>query len=436
LLSTIKSSGSCKCFRKIFFIVSVVCVKTVPAKEQFLRIIIIAEKTDFLYTVFMKTKRIILLDLISVALLCAPVAAQQGENIKITSIIPQSGVLESYGLSEQLGMELAVNKINSNGGINGSKIELVVKDDKADPMMSEAICKKAVANGEKLIIGSLTSGCAAKDVEALEQSRTIFIAPAATGKFATADNPYVFRACDSDAYLGKKVVTFARKNLSAKRAVIFIYEENEYSVALAEKFRTDFSVQGGAIVSEVTYDLPIGVNNSVRDKQIMTMKIASLVHQKCDVIYIPDYYNSVAALVSQIRAAGITAPIVGCEGWQGIEKMPEMNADVLKNCYYAVQFCASNPAEAVKQFTTAFNEKYGSDYVMTFAALGYDCVYLLANAITAAGGCSDIAKVRGELAKTDGRYVTGKVSFDKDRDAVKSVTFVNAYDASFFAEVE
>jgi len=73
---------------------------------------------------------------------------------------------------------------------------------------------------------------------------------------------------------------------------------------------------------------------------------------------------------------------------------------------------------------------------MTFAALGYDCVYLLANAITAAGGCSDIAKVRGELAKTDGRYVTGKVSFDKDRDAVKSVTFVNAYDASFFAEVE
>lgn len=283
------------------------------------------------------------------------------------------------------------------------------------------------------IIGPLISGCVLSIMQQAQQDKNILIAPAATKESITQTGNYIFRTCVTDSYQGNKAALFARKQLSKKRAVIFIDEGNDYSISLADNFRMAFSKNGGSIVSEVTYNSVSGSETTARGKQMLKMKITNLARQKCDVIYIPDYYNKAADLITQIRDAGLDATIIGADGWDGIDAIKK---DGLENCYYSLNFSDKNTVSRVQDFVKKYTSLYGTGYFLSYAALGYDSVYLLADAMKKAGSADKPDAVRDALAKDEGDYVTGHIIFDKNRNPQKPVVFVNAADSSFVCEMQ
>jgi branched-chain amino acid transport system substrate-binding protein len=116
---------------------------------------------------------------------------------------------------------------------------------------------------------------------------------------------------------------------------------------------------------------------------------------------------------------GIETPIVGADGWDGLT---ENAGDEVLNGYYSNHYAADSTDPKVVNFVGAYRQKFNSTPV-SFAALGYDSLYMVRDAISRAGG-TDSVKVRDELARTDGSYVTGKLTFDSRRNPIKSAVML------------
>ena len=238
----------------------------------------------------------------------------------------------------------------------------------------------------------------------------MLLAPAATQTDITDAGDYVFRACFIDPFQGTVGGKFALQNLGAKNAAVLYDVQNDYSIGLYENFKIAFEQGGGKVVAEESY--------STGDKDF-NAQLTKIKTTNPDVVYLPDYYGTVALIAKQLRAQGIDAPIVGGDGWDGII---DNAGDEVLNGYYSNHYAADSTDGKVVTFVNSYKSKYGSTPV-SFAALGYDCVYLLKDAIVAADSV-DSSVLKDQLMKTNGAYVTGNLTFDAKRNPVKSAVML------------
>ena len=345
------------------------------------------------------------------ALTLASCSKAESNSVKIGGIFPLSGQVAVYGVECKNGVDLAIEEINAAGGINGKPVVLVSEDDEGNPDKTvNAFKKLSTKDGVKVVIGSLTSGCTQAITTLSQASKVVQIAPAATAPAITDAGDFIFRACFIDPFQGTVGGKFAAETLGKKRAAILYDIGNDYSVGLADNFKIAFTKAGGSIVSEESY----ATNDKDFNAQLTKIKNANP-----DVVYLPDYYGTVALIAKQLRAQGINVPMVGADGWDGLTS--NAGYEVLGG-YYSNHYAVDSTEPAVKKFVESFRAKYNKD-PNSFAALGYDCVYLIRDAIVAAGAEDSIA-VRDALAKTDGDYVTGHLTFDEKHNPIKSAVML------------
>lgn len=336
---------------------------------------------------------------------------KESNDIVIGGIFPLSGGVAVYGVECKNGIELAIEEINAAGGVNGKNLVLISEDDEGNPDKTvNAYQKLTSKDGVKLIIGSLTSGCTQAITKRAQAQKVVQIAPAATAPAITDAGDFIFRTCYTDPFQGKVGGKFASEELGAKTAAILYDTGNDYSVGLTDNFVAAFTAAGGTIVSKEAYT----TNDKDFNAQLTKIKSANP-----EVVYLPDYYNVVALIAKQLRAQGITTPIIGADGWDGI--LGSAGNEVL-NGFYSNHYAVDSTSPAVKSFVAAFNKKYNKD-PNAFAALGYDSVYLLKDAILKAGSANPV-DVKDALASISGDYVTGNLTFDENRNPVKSAVML------------
>lgn len=337
--------------------------------------------------------------------------AKETNEIKIGGIFPLSGAVAVYGVECKNGIDLAIEEINAAGGINGKNVVLISEDDEGNPDKTvNAYQKLTSKDGAKIIIGSLTSGCTQAITNRAQAQKVVQIAPAATAPAITDAGDYIFRACFIDPFQGRVGGKFSAETLNAKTAAILYDTGNDYSVGLTENFEAAFTQAGGKIVAKEAYT----TNDKDFNAQLTKIKSANP-----DVVYLPDYYNVVALIAKQLRAQGMEAPIVGADGWDGI--LGNSSAEVL-NGFYSNHYATDSTDPAVQAFVKKFNDKYSKD-PNSFAALGYDSVYILKDAIIKAGS-DDATAVKEALKATNGDYVTGHLTFDEKRNPIKSAVML------------
>lgn len=331
--------------------------------------------------------------------------------ITIGGIFPLSGTVAVYGTEARNGIELAIEEVNAAGGINGRYIALVSEDDEGNPEKTvNAYTKLTTRDKVGIIIGSLTSGCTQAITERAQTQKVLLVAPAATMASITDAGDFIFRACFIDPFQGTVGGLFAAGDLGAKRAAILYDNANDYSVGLMENFITSFEGKGGTIAARESY----GTGEVDFNAQLTKIKSAGP-----DVVYLPDYYATVSLIAKQLRAQGINTPIVGADGWDGLT---DNAGDEVLNGFYSNHYAADSTDPKVRNFVSAYKAKYGSEPV-SFAALGYDSLYMVKDAIARAGSAEPSA-VRDALAQTDGNYVTGNLTFDAKRNPIKSAVMV------------
>lgn len=337
--------------------------------------------------------------------------AKGGDTIKIGINLELSGAVASYGTSEAAGIDLAVEEINDAGGIDGKKIELVKVDNKSDAAeATNAAIKLTTQDKVVAIIGAATSGATVAQAQIANDNKTPLISPSGTSPTVTVNengevNEFVFRTSFIDPFQGTVAANFAANELKVKNVAIFSDNASDYSKGLASSFKKDFEAAGGTVIAEESY---VAKDTDFRST-LTRIKAANP-----EFIFIPGYYEEVGLIVKQAREMGITVPLMGADGWDSPTLLDLAGADALNNTYTTNHYSSDDPDGKIQEFKEKFEEKYSGKSPDAFNALGYDTVYLLADAIKRAGEV-DSVKIKEQLEATkDLELVTGLYSVDKE----------------------
>lgn len=349
----------------------------------------------------------------------------EGDTIKIGLNYELSGGVATYGQSSVDGIKLAVEEINAAGGVLGKQIELVEVDNKSDASEVVSVATKLMSqDGVVAVLGPATSG----NFKAEEPIATQYGIPVLSGS-ATADDvtvgkdgvkDYVFRLCFSDSFQGTAMAVYAKDKLSASKAVIIKDSSSDYAAGLAENFRATFEKNGGKIVAEEAY--------AQNDKDFNAI-LTKIKKEAYDIIFLPGYYQEAGLVIKQARDLGITAPVLGADGFDSPKLTDLAGTSALNDVYYSNHYSSLDKDPAVTAFIEAFKGKYDRE-PDAFNALGYDCGKFIVDAIERAGEATP-EKIKEALAATENfAGVTGSFSMDEDHNPVKSIVVIKLTDGA------
>jgi branched-chain amino acid transport system substrate-binding protein len=228
----------------------------------------------------------------------------------------------------------------------------------------------------------------------------------------------IFRVCFLDPFQGLAGAKFMVDELKMKKAALLFDQSSAYSVGLKDEFAKALKSMGGEIVSEQAYTKGAADFNA----QLTLIK-----GSEPDVVYIPGYYSDIATISLQARKLGMTQPLLGGDGWDS-EELGKNAGEAIEGCFYTNHYAVDNPSPEITRFVAEYQRAYGGATPDGLAALGYDAARVLFAAIERAGS-TDGAKLRDAIAETTGfAGVTGKITLNADRDAVKPAVVVERKD--------
>jgi branched-chain amino acid transport system substrate-binding protein len=356
----------------------------------------------------------------AVACNSSPTGTTDDTTIKIGYFGDLTGPTFNFGQSANNGVLMAAAQLNQAGGINGKKLDVVILDDRGSPEEAARLTGNLIDKDKVVaIIAGGTSGNSRAAAPKAQSSGIPLISPSSTDPAVTKVGDFIFRACFVDSFQGEVMARFAVNTLKAQKAAILFDFNSPYGRGLTDYFELSFAKLGGSIVLKQSYTQ----GDSDFKGQLSSIKAA-----EPDVIYIPGYYGDVAIIAKQARAIGITQPLLGGDGWDAPE-LWQLGGDSLNGSYISTHYSADDPSTAIQEFVQEYRQRYGNLLPDAHAALAYDAMRLLVDAIGRAG-TTESRKLREALAQTKNfSGVTGLISMDADRNAVKPAAVLKLEDA-------
>lgn len=359
--------------------------------------------------------------LIFLSLFAAVQCTKKNENeVVIGHYGSMTGGEATFGKSTDQGIRLAVDEINAAGGIKGKKIKLVTMDDQGKSDEAVAVVKRLIEREKVVaILGEVASGRSKAAAPTAQNSKIPMVSPSSTNPEVTQVGNFIFRTCFIDPFQGYVMAKFATQNLKLKKVAILRDVKSDYSVGLGDVFKAKFAEMGGTIVADLSYQ-SLDVDFKAQLTQIKS--------KAPDGIFIPGYYTEVGLIARQARELGITAPLMGGDGWDS-PKLTEIGQKAIEGGYFSNHYSNESKDPLAVDFLKRFQEKYGTS-ADGLSAAGYDAAKILLAAMASAPEMKP-ELIRDELAKIkDFAGVTGKISMDANRNAVKSAVVVQVNGAT------
>jgi len=347
--------------------------------------------------------------------------AAAGDEIVIGSNFELTGNHAQYGANANNGLKLAIKEVNDAGGVNGKKIKIVEADAKSEAAESVNAATKLISDDKVIaLVGPAVTANVIAESQVATDNMIPVIGPAATNPDVTVENgqvkPYIFRACFIDPQQSEVMAQFASKDLNAKTAVLYLDSSSDYSKSLGKIFKEKFEADGGQVVMEEAF---------LAKDQDFKAALTKIQTANADVIFVPAYYEEVGKIVKQARELGITAAILGTDGWDDSKVIDIAGKDALNNTYFCTHYFEGD--EEVQDFIKAYKGEYNND-PNVFAALGYDAGKMLVNAIERGG--EDSQKIRDNIETIkDLKVGTGVITMDATtHNPIKGIVVIETKD--------
>lgn len=340
---------------------------------------------------------------------CWPGSVLAADTIRIGFHAPLTGFAASDGKSASEGAKLAVKQINAAGGINHKKIELVIYDDQAKAAQAIPIANKLIGQ-DRVVIGvsGSYSGPTRSAANVFQEAGIPYIAAYAIHPDITRAGDYVFRT----SFLGEVQGRGGAKligDLLGKKNVVIITLQNDFGKSLASGFKNKAGDYGIKVINEYQY--------SIKDRQFGSI-VAKVKADKPDAIYASGYYFTAGPLVSQLRAAGVTVPIIGQEGYDS-QKFIEIAGPASEGVIITTSLDRDSMVPETRNFIAAFERRAGFKADMV-AASAHTAIVVAADALRRARS-TDPQALRKALANTNLKVSTGTISFNQLGEVMKAV---------------
>lgn len=354
-------------------------------------------------------------------------SAAAGGTIKIGGGFALTGDESALDLPAANGGKLAVKQINAAGGVLGSQIDFIVHDSQYKMDVTAQTAKQFVEQDKvPLFIGYTDTDSVLASGPTFQAAKIPFITVGATSpKIPTQVGDMMFLACFGDNVQAAVGAEYSYNTFG--HTAYFLWDKGvEYTTLLGQYFKSRFTELGGTIALEDSYD------DKATDFSAQITKIKALSPQP-DFYYVAAMPYNIGPLVKQFRDAGITGPIVGGDGYDTPDLVSVAGA-AADNVFFTTHALmdATGGTDGIKKFIADYNAEYGHDPENAFAALGYDTVYLMVDAIKRAGS-TDSAAVKAAIEATkDFPGITGKITFSADSHVPqKGVTVISVKGGKF-----
>jgi branched-chain amino acid transport system substrate-binding protein len=357
----------------------------------------------------------------------AGAAAPTGGTIKVGGGFALTGDESSLDLPAANGAKLAAKEINAAGGVLGQQIELVIHDTQYKMDLTAQVAKQLVEQDKVIgVIGFTDTDSVLAAGPTIQSAGLPFITAGATSpKIPTQVGDKMFLACFGDNVQAAAGAEYAQKQFG-KTAYLLWDKGVEYTTLLASYFKARFTELGGTIVLEDQYD------DKATDFSAQATKVKALAQQP-DFYYIAAMPYNVGPVIKQFRDAGLTAPVVGGDGYDTPDLVSTAGA-AAENVFFSTHALmdASGGTPGIQKFIAAYKAEYGHDPENAFAALGYDTMYLFADALKRAGSTDAAAITQAIKATRNYPGITGSISYSADSNVPqKGVTIIAVKDGKF-----
>ena len=343
---------------------------------------------------------------------------EDGDVFTIGGSGPLTGSAASYGISVKQGAELAVEEINDAGGVNGMKLSLNFLDDEAKAQPAIAAYNKVMDEGADAILGAVTSDSMLAITKLTSEDEILQITPSASVLDAIKyDN--AFRVCFTDPLQGVTMADYAVDTLGYKKLAVLYNVADTYSQGVADAFIEEAEKKGATIVAKESF---------ITEDVDFNTQLTTIKGSEADALFLPVYYQDVAYIINQAKTQGITLPLLGSDGWDGVLEQLE-DPTLANGAIFLSSFASSDPAKNVQSFLENYEKKYDA-VPDQFAADGYDGVYIMKAAIEKADSTDskDLIKAMTEI-EVDG--VTGKMTFTPEGEPNKDAKLIEVVNGEY-----
>jgi len=343
---------------------------------------------------------------IAAVLLCTP-AVQAADTIRMGVTGAHSGDLASYGIPSVKAAELVAKKFNTEGGVLGKQVELVVEDDQCKTEVAVNVATKMLTEDVDVVLGHICSGPCKATLGIYATKGLILMSPSATNTDLTKSGQHnnFFRTIAPDDAQAKTQIDFCLDKLKAKTLAI-VHDKGDYGKGLAEfaKAFLEKDSRGKLVLYE-------GITPGAVDYSAVINKVR---RSKADVLLYGGFHPEASKLVQQMRRKNMKTIFISDDGVKDITFIKVAGK-------YAEGVYATGPMDTTQNpmaiaAIEAHRKAYGSD-PGAFFLNAYAAATAMLEGIQIAG-TSDFDALSKTLRSNYFQTPLGRISFDERGDAI------------------
>lgn len=328
-------------------------------------------------------------------------ATLSAEDLVIGTATGQTGGLAPYDGPAMQGFQIAVDEINAAGGVDGKfPIKLISKDTRSDAAQTSIVAQELIDSGiSVLVTPSDADPSFAAAALATDAQIPAFSPAASSPTLPMMGGDYMFANFPGDNVQATVSAEWAYGE-GLTNAYVLYSPDTQYTT-LPLYFSDVFKTLGGVVAGEGTYTI------GQQDFSAEVTKIKSM-DPAVDVVMTSAYEPDFPAFIRQLRAAGVTAQVIGSDG---IDSPTTFSlGEAAEGLVFSTAGHAT-PGSPLEEFNKKYAEKYGEETDTIFSAIGYDLMKVIEAGVVAAGSIEPQA-IRDAVANLENvQGVTSEITY-------------------------
>jgi branched-chain amino acid transport system substrate-binding protein len=330
----------------------------------------------------------------------------EGEPILIGGALSLTGIqapLDEPGLR---GAELAVEELNTTGGILGRPVEFINLDGKSDPVTVGNVTVQLIEQGAKAIVAPCDFDFGGPASREAQKAGLVGISTCASsplyGSEALGDKQFTLSMWNTT--MGAAAAEYAYKEKGWRSVYVVTDTFIDYTTSLSEYFIEHFKNLGGDVLFEDSY------TQGDQDFSAQLARIQAL-DQLPDFLYISSYMPDLGLIIRTIREAGIDIPVMGGDSYDDPGLFEAVGPDYGSDIIFATHsWLGEGASPNAEHFLELYNAKHGEPPDTAFVVTGWDTIMVMAQAMEKAG-TTDGAAMAKAMEETTFDLLTGKLDW-------------------------
>lgn len=297
------------------------------------------------------------------------------DNVTLAVVSPVTGDSAEYGIHFNVGAQMAADKINEAGGINGKQVVLKSFDSKNDAKEAAEVARLICQDKTILAtIGDFSSTCCMATAPIYEENKTVQISPSAGLIDFPRVGPYNFSTTGVQENDGGFLMNRVINEKMGAKSVAIVYTNNDYGLNMLS-YMTQEAEADGVVITDTE-----AIASGEKD---FTAIVSKMRQTEPEAVAIMGSYNEVANCVKQIRQVGWDVP-VAISGSALTDQLVELLGDDVNGIYSNIAFVASDNTPETKEFNEEFTKR--ANMPPSFHSVStYDTVMLVCDAAIKCG---------------------------------------------------